>query len=186
MTKQLGRLVWGGTLLAGVVACASPASMTPPPEAGVALGEQEQDLKRFLILQGYVKVPMARLPTGHFSVAGRAGEVPLDLIVDTGASHTVIDIARAARFELETRHQGSRATGIGVTAQRVESGHLADVAIGSVQLDTLRVTVIDLSHVNQVLRQLGADPVDGIIGGDVLMAQRAVIDYGGLTVFLRQ
>jgi predicted aspartyl protease len=172
-------------VLATLIGCSAPGE-TVQVSRGAARGGNSQDLGGILAQMGYARVEMVRLPTGHFSIGGSAAEVTLELIVDTGASHTVIDLQRAERFALATEDRGSRATGIGMSSQRVESGRLDDVALGPVRFDSLRVTVLDLSHVNQVLRRLGNEPVDGIIGADVLMAQRAVIDYGTLSLYFKE
>lgn len=171
-------------LLCAVLSGCAGAGATPGERSGSA--EVDQDLSKFMASNGYAGVEMARLATGHFSVSGSADSVSLDLIVDTGASHTLIDTDRAARFDLMTHDRGNRATSLDGTGQRTESGRLDNVAIGSLRFDTLQVTVLDLSNVNQVLLSLGNDPVDGIIGADVLMAQKAVIDYGSLTLYFKE
>lgn len=163
--------------------------VTPPPSASTnadAGAVQIQELSEFMSRNGYAGIEMARLPTGHFSVVGSADEVSLSMIIDTGASHTLIDTGRADRFEMATEEAGGRATGVGSSGQPTERGRLDNVAIGALRLDTLRVTVLDLSNVNRVLRSMGNDPVDGIIGADVLMAQQAVIDYGSLRLYVKE
>ena len=150
----------------------------------VGLG-REETLGGWLEQQGYAAVPMQRLPTGHFAIAGTAGANAIDMIIDTGASHTVIDIEGAERLALATEDRGGRATGFGMTSQSVESGFLEDVTLGPARFESLRVTVLDLSQVNRVLRRMGNSPVDGVLGADVLMSQQAVIDYGSLTLYFK-
>jgi hypothetical protein len=176
---------WAFMCLGLAVGCVS----NPVPSVSTEGGgghEVLQELGSVLTHLGYTSVPMVRLPTGHFSVGGTADTVSLDMIVDTGASHTMIDVQRASRFDLATEDRGGRATGIGGPSQRVRSGNLGNVAIGPVRFDSLRVTVLDLSQVNGVLRGLGNRPVDGIIGADLLMSQQAVIDYGTLTLYFKE
>lgn len=170
---------------AGLIACMPQSSTTQTIDRGMVEASQ-QDLVSFLLSNGYTRVEMVRLPTGHFSIGGSANDISLDLIVDTGASHTVLDVERARRFDLATEDRGRRATGIGLENQRVASGRLENVAIGSVRFETLPVTVIDLTQVNQVLRSFGNPPVDGIVGADLLMSQKAVIDYGSLSLYFKE
>lgn len=157
------------------------------PSSGQSAAEAAggQNLEGWLTGQGYTGVPMVRLPTGHFSVAGMVDDVELDMIIDTGASHSVIDVARAERFGLATEDRGGRATGVGMPSQSVESGRLENVRIGPLRFETINVSVLDLSEVNRILSRMGNDPIDGILGADVLMARRAVIDYGSLTLYFR-
>lgn len=165
----------------GIVAVVIAASCSPAVQT-----EDSDGLGSYLVdIRGYSAVPLVRLPTGHFALRGRAGEEDLDLIVDTGASHTVIDIARAERFGLDSEDRGGRATGVGSGSQSVETGRLHEVRIGPIELGSLRVTVMDLSSVNRVLERMGNAGVDGIVGADVLMDQKAVIDYGSLMLYFR-
>ncbi len=161
-------------------------SEAPAAETTDPIQETSSDLGVFLTQQGYARVPMIRLSTGNYSISGTVDDVPMDLIVDTGASHTVIDVLRADRFDLLTEDRGNRATGLGATSQRVESGQLGNVAIGPIQFDSLPVTVLDLSHLNQVLRRFGHPPVDGILGADVFLPLRAIIDYGSMSIYLKE
>lgn len=177
---------WTLMLLAVLSGCTNGGVPASRADTGMAGGEVEQELGMVMSRLGYTSMPMVRLATGHFSIGGTADSVSLDLIVDTGASHTMIDVQRAGRFDLETEDRGGRATGIGGPAQRVRSGSLGNVAIGPIWFDSLRVTVLDLSQINSVLRGMGNRPVDGIIGADLLLSQQAVIDYGSLTLYFKE
>jgi predicted aspartyl protease len=167
--------------LLGVAGCTPPGGAAPQPAAAAAEGE---GLSGFLAAQGYRTVPLRRLATGHFAIDGMAGATTLTLIVDTGASHTILDRQRAGRFGLVLRRERSRAAGLGVADQEVASGMLRDVEVGPLRFDSLAVSVLDLSHVNQALRGVQVAPVDGILGADLLLRKRAVIDYGAMRLHL--
>ncbi len=169
----------------GVSACGGERAATTPASEAAIGAIPPADLEQFLSEAGYGRLEMDRLRTGHFTVSGSADSVSLAMIIDTGASHTLIDTDRAERFDMATHDRGNLATGLGTSAGRTESGRLRNVVIGSMRFDTLRVTVLDLSNVNQVLRGLGNEPVDGVIGADVLMSRRAVIDYGSLHLYFK-
>lgn len=160
------------------VAAAQEAVEAAEADASVRIGE-------ILTSAGYGSAPLEVLPTGHFAIRGQVGEEGLELIVDTGASHTVIDAARAERFGLLSEDRGGRVTGVGATSQSVESGTLHDVRIGPLSMERMRVSVMDLSAVNSVLERLGSPAVDGIVGADVLIRRNAIIDYGALRVYFR-
>jgi predicted aspartyl protease len=142
-------------------------------------------LDEHLAAGGYRMLPLRRLATGHFAVDGTAGAVVLTLIVDTGASHTILDRERARRFDLVVRADGGRAAGLGTVDQPVGTGTLRDVDLGPLHLDSLAVSVLDLSHVNRVLREMEVAPIDGIIGADMLLRKHAIIDYGGPSLYVR-
>jgi len=74
---------------------------------------------------------------------------------------------------------------VDVRGQSVATGVLRSVALGSLRLDSLPVSVLDLDNINQALRGAGAEAVDGIVGADFLSRKRAIIDYGATRLWLR-
>jgi hypothetical protein len=50
--------------------------------------------------------------------------------------------------------------------------------IGQLHIKNIEVTVLDLSTINIAYRQMNHPEVLGVIGGDILMKYKAVIDYG--------
>lgn len=169
----------------------APRPDPPPPTAapadapGSAPAEPPTELAGLLAGQGYHALPMRSLATGHFVVDGSAGGTSFALIVDTGATHTILDRQRARRFRLALREERGRATGLGGADQAVATAVLREVTLGPLHLDSLPVSVLDLAHVNQTLRGAGAGVVDGIIGADLLMRGQAVIDYATTRLYLR-
>ena len=47
------------------------------------------------------------------------------------------------------------------------------------------LVIFDMSHVNEALRQYKAKPVHGIIGADVLIKGKAIIDYANFCFYLK-
>ncbi len=152
-----------------------PASLQASPSAMHAL----------LRDQGYVGVPTRRLRSGHYQAMVRADGQQLLLIIDSGASTSVLDNASAVRLGLRLRRSRARISGLGAPSQRALSATLADVRIGALRLDSLAVMVLDLSHVNQSLRDEGIDLADGVIGADLLAQRRAVFDFTSGVLYLR-
>jgi predicted aspartyl protease len=107
------------------------------------------------------------------------------LIVDSGASTSVLDNATAVRLGLNMRRSRSRVSGLGAPSQRALSATLEDVRIGALRLDSLPVVVLDLSHVNQSLRDEGIELADGVIGADLLAQRGAVFDFTSGVLYLR-
>jgi len=183
------------TIITGALAALALASCAPPPEpapraepapAAPASAElRPADLDAYLEGEGYRSLPLRRLATGHFAVDGTAGAVVLTLIVDTGASHTILDRGRAGRFGVIARRAPGRAAGLGTADQAVGAGVLRNVELGTLRFDSLAVSVLDLSHVNRVLEEMDVEAIDGIIGADMLLRKRAIIDYGGPMLYVR-
>jgi hypothetical protein len=163
----------------------APAADAPAlPAASTDAPAPPADMDALLAAQGYRSLPMRSLATGHFAVDGVADGTPFALIVDTGASHTIVDRQRARRFRLVVTEQRGEATGLGGGGHRVATGVLRDVAMGPLRIDSLPVSVLDLGHINQTLRAQRAGVVDGILGADLLVRKRAIIDYGARRLYL--
>jgi hypothetical protein len=54
-----------------------------------------------------------------------------------------------------------------------------------VKLKNYLVAVIDLTHVNQTYEGVGKKPIFGIVGSDILMDRKAIIDYSKKILILK-
>ncbi len=54
---------------------------------------------------------------------------------------------------------------------------LSNLKLGELEIVDYDATILDLKHVNQSYEKLDLEPIDGIIGGDILTGYKAVIDY---------
>jgi len=54
---------------------------------------------------------------------------------------------------------------------------ISTLYIGGLLIDEFEVAVLDLSTINIAYRQLGHPEVLGVLGGDILMKYKAVINY---------
>jgi predicted aspartyl protease len=171
--------------------CAAAAligcSMTPPvrsPEIP-ARATPSSAINSLLREQGYVGIPTRRLKSGHYQAMAQVGNQRLSLIIDSGASTSFLDNASALRLRLPLRQTRTRISGLGAPAQRALSARLDNVRLGALRLDSLPVMVLDLSHVNQSLRDEGIELADGVIGADLLAQREAVFDFTSGMIYLR-
>jgi hypothetical protein len=130
---------------------------------------------------GFRRFMMSRTEVGHLKLVGQIDDRPIDIILDTGASKTFVELGYC------------RSKGIAVT-DTGQPGHGGNVhTLGDVQL-TLEglpirsdgVFAIDMSTTNQRLVAKGVPPICAVIGQDVLRHHDAVIDYATLTLFLKE
>ncbi len=157
----------------------TPARSTPTtPRPSTAMHSLLSD-------HGYVGIATRRLRSGHYQAAVNAAGHRLLLIVDSGASTSVLDNASAVRLGLNLRRSRARVSGLGAPSQRALRATLEDVRIGSLRLDSIPVVVLDLSHVNQSLQDEGIELADGVIGADLLAQRRAVFDFTNGVLYLR-
>jgi clan AA aspartic protease (TIGR02281 family) len=142
-------------------------------------------LGRFLVGHGYVALRLRRNRTGHFELSARVNGRRARLVVDTGASHCAMDAAAAKALGLSLRRSSITAGGLGTKSMEVSRGTAETFEVGRLRLGPVEFAVLDLSHVNQALRERGALPIHGVVGADFLRARRAVIDVRGARLYLR-
>lgn len=138
-------------------------------------------LAELLSRHGFRRFTLSRSPVGHLKLAGQLDDRPVDIVLDTGASRTFVELTYC------------RSEGISVT-DTGQPGHGGNVyTLGDVRmtLDGLHVrtdgiVAIDMSSTNQRLTMRGVDPIRAVIGQDALRHHQAVIDYATLTVFLKE
>lgn len=143
------------------------------------------DLAAFLRARGFVAVPLVVNAVGHFEVAAEVNGQPARLLLDTGASHTVLATPSAARLGLGTTPSAERAAGVGASDHATETASIDELRLGAARLRGVTAWTFDLGHVNAALAARGGTPIDGAVGGDVLRPAEAVIDYARATLFLR-
>lgn len=114
-------------------------------------------------------------------------DVPSVLLIDTGASKSVLDSNRIHQFvppsEFEVNEQLS--TGLGTNSMTSHSTIIDNIQLGDITIPHYKVVIIDLSHVNESYLKLGLSPIDGVLGSDLLLKYKAVIDYGKLQIILK-
>ena len=147
--------------------------------------KQATELSVFLKEHGFRRHALLQNKVGHFHIAGQLNEHPVDILLDTGAASTVVDLNFCKEKGISTHSTGKLGGGAGSVTMAI---HVLDGAV--LRLDELPlkadgIYAIDLSDVNQGLTSRGADRVDAIIGVDILRFHQAIIDYATMSLFLR-
>lgn len=117
----------------------------------------------------------------HIFVDGSVNELPLKLLIDTGASRSVFDkqkLLEKLNVDLvELIENEKLSTGLGTNTMKSESFILEKFKIGDLELSDYQAVVLEMSHVNESYKLLELPPIDGVIGGDILLKYKAVINY---------
>ena len=105
---------------------------------------------------------------------------PFILVLDTGASKTAFDqtMLLEAGDKALLKSSDRLSTGLGTNTMISSTTIISDLHIGSFLVPKFEVAVLDLSAINIAYRQLNHPEVLGVLGGDILMKYKAVIDYG--------
>ena len=114
----------------------------------------------------------------HLFVEGKLGTHIVRMLIDTGASKTVIDknfiSDNLPELELETNEQLT--TGVGSNTIQSEFTDLTILEVGKLKLKGYKVAVLDLKHVNETYNMIQLPPIQGVIGCDLLVEHKAVIN----------
>lgn len=100
-------------------------------------------------------------------------------IIDTGASKTVLDINLKPYYEITESDniEDYQSAGINQGMMETSVGKLHSVRFASLEIRKIKVALIDLDHVNDIYSKYTSTRIAGLIGGDILMQYKCVIDY---------
>ena len=122
----------------------------------------------------------------HLFVDGVINGQEYDLLIDTGASHTIFDatLFPEASADKIAEHKIQSA---GIQAGELKSsiGHIKKFKLGDLKYVNWTVVMIDLSHVNGLYQKFSKKRVAGLIGSDFLLKHKAIIDYKKRELVLR-
>ena len=147
-------------------------------------------LAELLSRHGFRRFTMSRTGVGHLLLAGHLDGRPIDIVLDTGAGKTFVELGYCRSEGIAVSDTGQPgAPAAGAASSTVSNIYtLNDVQLN---LDGMRVRcdgifAIDMTHTNQKLRMRGVDPIRAVIGQDDLRYHQAVIDYAALALFLKE
>ena len=115
----------------------------------------------------------------HVFVEIKANGFPVRMLLDTGASRTVFDLAelKIIHSDIEMEENEDLATGLGSNQVQNFIASINEIQVGAFKLKEYSVGVLDLAHVNISYRHIGVEGIAGVLGSDILMYFRAVISY---------
>ncbi len=134
----------------------------------------------------YIRIPLILTATNHLEIKAALNGVPGRFILDTGASNTCVGLDKIEFFDLVSEDSEIKAAGAGATNMLTQISAKNKIMIGKWKMKKFKLVVFDLSHVNEALTSHDAEPVDGIIGADILKKGKAIIDYGQECVYLKK
>ena len=132
-------------------------------------------LTEFLTGRGFIQIPMHFDEQHHLAIAAALNGHPTHLIVDTGASTTILasSVAYAAAVSLSPLNIKIRDTTAGIIP--INIGHVQQLTLGNLQIPNAEVVVANIA------KEAGA----GLLGEEYLSWNFAVVDVGGMNLYLR-
>lgn len=143
------------------------------------------DLYTNLKSKGYKKIKFRISKTNHLIVKAKINGIDGNFILDTGASSSCVDFNDIHHFQLTAEDSLTKAAGAGAVGMDTQMSSDNLLQLGRWKTGELNLVIFDLSHVNLALEQYKAKRVHGIIGADILIKGRGIIDYSEEYFYLR-
>ncbi|GAA4047578.1 retropepsin-like aspartic protease [Flavobacterium chungnamense] len=144
-----------------------------------------KDFQDVLKKAKYKKIAFKVSKTQHLLIKASINGVKGNFILDTGASNSCVGFESVELFLLTAKKSKTRATGAGATGMFTQIAKNNTLQLGRWKETEFSLVVFDLSHVNEALQQYKAKPVHGIIGADILLQGKAIIDYYNHCLYLK-
>jgi hypothetical protein len=100
-------------------------------------------------------------------------------IIDTGASKTVLD-SNLLEYYADVKSDNEedyQSAGINQGMLDTSVGKMHFLRFGDFKIVNQKVALIDLNHVNEIYEKYTSFKIAGLLGGDILMQYKCMIDY---------
>jgi predicted aspartyl protease len=150
--------------------------------------EREQNkLEETFRAQGFTAVALKLKSPLAITCFARVNGQPVELLVDTGAVWSTLDVRQLERLGLHALPTLTKITGAGKTGTRaVAMTEVKSFALGDVPLNDTDFAVMDLSDWGFAAPGKQLSEVQGILGGSELTANNALIDCHSLKLWVKR
>ena len=135
-----------------------------------------------------VKIILGSFAEGgyHLFLNLKVNGVRCRFLIDTGASKSVIDKKyfedKVGKKFLKTIKQET--TGLHSSTSESYFGIIKTVEVGHHTVKNYNIAAVDLAHVNMVYRNAKKPKIQGILGSDLMLKYKMIVDYGELKIYL--
>ena len=136
--------------------------------------------------ESYKKIKFKVTKTQHLLMKASINGVKGNFILDTGASNSCVGFESIEMFQLKATKSKTKASGAGATGMHTQIAVGNHLQLGNWNCIDFELVIFDLSHVNKALIEHKSKPVHGIIGADILLKGRGIIDYYNHCLYLRK
>ncbi len=136
--------------------------------------------------ESYKKIKFKVTKTQHLLMKASVNGVKGNFILDTGASNSCVGFESVESFKLVATKSNTKAAGAGAIGMQTQIAKKNTIKIGNWKIVDFELVVFDLSHANQALIQHKSKPVHGIIGADILLKGKGIIDYYNQCLYLQE
>lgn len=126
---------------------------------------------------------MKPLASGHHSVTVMLNGRAATFLVDTGAGATIIHSPALSRFALRPVAGAGTATNASGRL-RFDPVSVTGFAVGGTRTRLDKIYAMDISYLVDAVSASSPQPIEGLVGQDVLRAQKAVVDLDKSILYL--
>lgn len=144
-----------------------------------------KNLHKKLKKANYKKIKFRITKTQHLLVKATINGVKGNFILDTGASNSCVGFESIEHFVLDAKKSKTKASGAGATGMLTQTSSNNNLQLNNWKTKDFDLVIFDLSHVNEALNHYKVKSVHGIIGADVLMKGKGIIDYFNHCLYLK-
>jgi hypothetical protein len=114
----------------------------------------------------------------HPTLTGKLGDSIINLILDTGASRTVLSkhITQGLPV-IECEAEEAFAAGVNAQTMEVEQVGIPEITIGGSTFKNLLVFSANLDGISEIYHKMAGQKIDGLIGCDFLVKHKATINF---------
>ncbi|NQX84785.1 MAG: clan AA aspartic protease [Flavobacteriaceae bacterium] len=145
-----------------------------------------ESLQEFLLKNNYSKAKLHLTKTNHFEIIVKVNGKKGRFILDTGASYSIVNVERATQFDVVIEDDEVKLAGAGGIHMDAKISKQNTIGIGQWTQKKMRLVVFNMTQLNAALISQDTNPVDGIIGADVLKKSKAIIDYHKKYLYLKR
>jgi predicted aspartyl protease len=135
--------------------------------------------------RGFSGIPIQVTPGDNLYVDGTVNGKRAKLMIDTGAFGTLLHQRFVRRMKIPLRDTPYSSAGVNLKQRGVQLATISRMSIGSVQMRSKEVGVIDLQGLIRNALLDATPPVAGLLGSEILRRYHAIIDFGTNTLYLK-
>lgn len=144
-----------------------------------------ENLHALLKKKGYKKIKFRVSRTQHLLIKAKINGIEGNFILDTGASNSCIGFESVSHFNLIAEDSSTKAAGAGATGMYTQMSNDNILKLSHWTTLNFSLIIFNMTHVNVALAQYKAKPVHGIIGADILLKGKGIIDYYNHYLYLK-
>ncbi|MFN2508240.1 MAG: aspartyl protease family protein [Chthoniobacterales bacterium] len=135
--------------------------------------------------RGLSRVPIQVTPGDNLYVDGSVNGKRARLMIDTGAFTTLLHQRFVRRMKIPLRQSPFTSAGVNLRQRGVQFATISRLSVGSVNMRSKEVGVIDLEGLIRNGLLDATPPVAGLLGSEILQRHNGIIDFGTKTLYLR-